>query len=266
MPGVRTCSADSRFCALGRRCAPKFAVRLFCSAHYSNKTHHSNTRTAPHAMPRKAKTAKAAPGSLSQDTEGGRSQPESTICGDAGPLSSPFGASLESESSVSPLKGGCRRQPASKQREEDAGTEGTSWQGQSAASALGRHNAGRSTKVDAAPTGLSELSFAQVSAGRGEKVKRTLPLFTGQAAPCATAANVKAPLKAAPAPSRQGKSQPPCDAAPLSAGDQQTQDAAGQEAAPPMLFQVNIGTCHVCARHVFCVCCLSDWHCGVVET
>ena len=120
--------------------------------------------------------------------------------------------------------------------------------------------------MDAAPAGLSELSFAQVLSGRVAKEKRTLPLITGQAAPSATAAKVKAPLKAASAPSQKGKSQPPRDAAAFAAHDQQTQDAAGQDAAPLMLFQVSIGTCHVCAGHVLCVCCQSDWHCGVVET
>jgi len=152
------------------------SIVLFCTLLKQNTAFkHENNST----MPRKAKTAKTVHGSPAQDTEGGRSQPDSTISGDAGPLSSPHGASLESDSSVSPLKNVRRGRPTSRQREEAAGTEGASWQGQSVAPALGRHNAGRSTKVDAAPTGLSELSFAQVSAGRGEKVKRTLPLFTG---------------------------------------------------------------------------------------
>jgi len=222
------------------------SIVLFCTLLKQNTAFtHVNTRTAPHAMPPKKRPAKPAPASPVQDTEGVRPQPESTISGDGGPLSSPFGASIGSESSVSPQKESRRRRQPSTKREADAGTEGSSWPRHSAAGAL---------------------SFAQVSSGRVAQEKRPLPLITGPAAPSATAAKAKASLKAASAPSEKGKTQSPRDAAAGSAHDQQTQDAAGQDAAPSLLFQVSTGTCHVCGEHVLCVYCQSHWHCGAMET
>ena len=147
---------------------------------------------------------------------------------------SPVGPSLGSDSSVSPEKAG-RRGHQSKTRVTDAGAEGSSWKGQSAVSAL---------------------SFAQVSSGRGAPDKpapgrgaqeqRNLSLNSVPAAPGTSALKATAALNAASAPSQKGQKFAPRDAAAASPGhDQQTQDAAGQEAAPRMLFQVRTGTCHV---------------------
>jgi len=199
--------------------------------------------------------AKLPPSSPGQNPAGGRPQPEHASGGDGGPSLSPVGPSLGSDSSVSPEKAG-RRGHQSKTRVTDAGAEGSSWKGQSAVGAL---------------------SFAQVSSGRGAPEKpapgrgapeqRKLPLISGPAAPGTSAAKATAALKAASAPSHKGQKFSPRDAAAASSGhDQQTQDAAGQEAAPSMLFQVSTGTCHVCGEHVLCVYCQSHWHCGVMET
>jgi len=226
------------------------SIVLFCKLlKQTSAFKHENT-----TMPKKGERAKAVHGSPAQDTEGGRSQPDSTISGDAGPLSSPHGASLESDSSVSPQKNVRAGRLNSRHREVAAATEGASWQGQEVAPALARRNAGRSTKADAAPTGLSEVTFAQVSAGRVEAVKRALPMGTGHSATRATASSVKAPQKAAPAPSQHVALLPGgAGAAPSLSCDQQTQDVAGQEAAPPMLFQVNVGMCDVCASCQICI-------------
>ena len=199
--------------------------------------------------------AKLPPSSPGQNPAGGRPQPQHASGGDGGPSLSPVGPSLGSDSSVSPEKAG-RRGQQSKKRVTDAGAEGSSWKGQSAVGAL---------------------SFAQVSSGRGapdkpapgrgELEQRKLSLNSDPAAAGTSALKAAAALNAASAPSPPGKKLAPRDTAAASLGhDQQTQDAAGQEAAPRMLFQVRTGTCHVDGVCVFCVCCQFCAHCKIFET
>jgi len=183
--------------------------------------------------PKKARV-KHPPSFPGPNPAGGRPQPQHASGGDGGPSLSPVGPSLGSDSSVSPEKAG-RRGHQSKKRVTDAGAEGSSWKGQSAVGAL---------------------SFAQVSSGRGapdkpapgrsELEKRNLSLNSVPAAAAPSALKAAAALNAASAPSPPGKKLAARETAAASLGhDQQTQDAAGQAAAPRMLFRVRTGTCHV---------------------
>ena len=209
-------------------------------------------------MPKKSGKEADVSVSPAGDKRGGRSRLESTIPSDAGQLSSPHGASHEAESSVSPEKGVLgRRQNATRgEAGAAAALEGPSWKGQAVAPAGARKNAARGTKEEAADAGLSNATFAQVSAGRPSAAKRALPLGRGQAATRASATSVKAPQKAAPASSQRVASVSRGEGAPPSLSvDQQTQDLAGQEAAPTMHFKVNVGMCGVCLCCQMCICC-----------
>jgi len=223
------------------------SIVLFCTLLQQNTVLTCKHEIVPHAMPPKKLRAKLAPASPGQGPAGGRPQPEHASGGDGGPSLSPVGPSLGSDSSVSPEKAG-RRGHQSKKRVTDAGAEGSSWKGQSAVGAL---------------------SFAQVSSGRGAPEKPApvkLSLNSVPAAPSTSALKATAALNASSAPSQKGQKFAPLDAAAASPGhDQQTQDAAGQEAAPRMLFQVRTGTCHVDGVCVWCVCFQFCAHCQIFE-
>jgi len=212
-------------------------IVLFRTLLQQNTVRTCKHETIAHRMPPKPPKkgrGKQAPASPGQGAAGGLPQPGHASSGDGGPSLSPVGPSQASDSSVSPEKAGRRGQP-SKRRVTDAGTEGSSWKGKSAVGAL---------------------SFAQVSSGRGapgkpapgrtELDKRNLSLNSVPAAAALSALKVAAALNAASAPSPPGKKVAARETAAASLGhDQQTQDAAGQAAAPRMLFRVRTGTCHV---------------------
>ena len=183
-----------------------------------------------HTMPPKKarrRQASASPGSTGQGAAGGLSGLSSP--GDPGQSSSFISPSQHSESSLSPEKAVRRGQHATR-RGLDAGTEG-SWKGKSAVNAL---------------------NFAQVSLGRGTPgqlplvEKRQMSLGRNPAPAVPSVLQAAAARNAVSAPFPRAKTVAARATAAASLGDdQQTQDAAGQAAAPRMRFQVRRGTCHV---------------------
>jgi len=184
-------------------------------------------------MQRKPGRGKPAPASPVQDAAGGLLQPGHASPGDPGQSSSFISPSQPSDSSVSPEKA-VRRGQQSTRRVTDAGTEG-SWKGKSAVNALNfaQVSSGRGAPGNHAP-------------GRGDVEKRNMSLDPIPAAAAPSALQAAAARNAASAPFPRAKTVAARATAAASLGDdQQTQDAAGQAAAPRMLFQVRTGTCHV---------------------
>ena len=108
------------------------------------------------------------------------------------------------------------------------------------------------------------VTFARVSKGRPQASKIRLihedqETAGGQSAvPAPTIASAAVARKAVSAGTHLGKAVPVAtNAEDLPGDDQQTQDAAGQEAAPDMHFQVRIGTSRVHAVMIVCRCCVT---------
>ena len=208
-------------------------------------------RAIAHAMPkRKArkKQVNGSPGSTEQGAVGGQSGLSSPCEG--GPSSSFISPSQHSESSLSPEKAVRRGQHATR-RGLDVGTEG-SWQGKSAVGAL---NFAQVSSGRAAPGQLPLVETRQMSVGRNPAPAVPSVLQAGAARNA-----VSAPLQ------RAKTVAVPTTAEDMHGDDQQTQDAAGQAAAPLMRFQVRRGTCHVdcvveCSVHaarIVCICIVSE--------
>ena len=208
--------------------------------------------------PKKARTrqASASPASTGQGAAGGLSGHASP--GDPGQSSSFISPSQHSESSPSPEKAVWRGQNATR-RGLDVGTEG-SWQGKSAVGAL---NFAQVSSGRAAPGQLPLVEKRQKSVGRN-----TAPAVPSVLQAGAARNAVSAPLQRAKTVAVR------TTAADIPGDDQQTQDAAGQDAAPRMRFQVRRDACHVdrevvCSVHAarfVCICtmCENDW-CGAAR-
>ena len=171
-------------------------------------------------MPRKTGRGKQVPASPVQDAAGGLLQPGHASPGDGGQSSSLIRPSQASDSSISPEKA-VRRGQQSTRRVTDAGTEG-SWKGKSAVNALNfaQVSSGRGAPGKQAP-------------GRGDVGKRNMSLDSVPAAASPSALQAAAARNAASAPSPRAKKVAARETAAASLDDdQQTQDAAGQAAAP----------------------------------
>jgi len=186
------------------------------------------------------------PGATSQVAVGGHSGLSSPSEG--GPSSSFMSPSKLSESSPSPDK--AVRQQATR-RGLQACAEG-SWQGKTAAHAL---NFAHVSSGRAAPRKIPLVEEGQESVGRN------------RAPPAPPKVQTAVARNAVSAPSQRAKTVAvPTTAEDMHGDDQQTQDAAGQAAAPLMRFQVRRGTCHVdcvveCSVHaarIVCICIVSE--------
>ena len=109
--------------------------------------------------------------------------------------------------------------------------------------------------------GAHAVTFARVSAGRAKPAKIRLidedqeAVGGNSALPAPPNVSAAAPRKAASAGTHRGKTVPVAtNADDVPGDDQQTQDPAGQDAAPHMHFQVRIRTSRVHAVMIVCRC------------
>lgn len=184
---------------------------------------------------------------------GEQGRPGTDSPSDTGNRSSPTCSSQAGNSSVSPEKAvqsSAGRPPRAGGRFQKAPEgDGDSVDTGKAARAQRKKPAARGKKIAPEDAALSCPEFAALSAARPTPARRILEATTEQATKLASTKVCAAPTKAAPQRAARGASAASVassnDCVPV---DEHTQDAAGQEAAPSMLFRVCVCFHCVCAN------------------